>query len=293
MKQTCTVRQQVALARLGQGRRKPAAANVVQLPLWPESHRTAPNAVLRSALFPAIQGKTRRYLMREMIAATRDYQIGFTGAQFDQADLEVWEEIVHLCREHPLGTRCDFSAHGLLKALGRATGKANHEWLKDSVARLTANAVHIHTTHQGERVEYLGSMVQEAAVYEEQKRFQLVLNPLLLTLYQEGYTTVDVKQRALLRGKPLALWLHSYFSTAIKVHPVKVETLHRLSGSNTKILWKFRQQLKQALGELKDAGFVTAWRIDADDLVRASTVLAGQRLGSGLLALVEARDARD
>lgn len=269
-KESLVERQQKALARTrenvrqrGSGRR----AQVVQLPLWPGSHRTAPNAVLRSALFPAIQGKTRRYLMRERIAATRDYQISFTGSQFDQADLEVWEEIVHLCREHPLGTRCDFSAHGLLKAIDRATGKANHEWLKDSIARLTACAVEIEFKHKGEEVSYGGSMIQEWVAYDVGKRFSLALNPRLLALYQDGYTAVDVAQRARLRGKPLQLWLYSYFSTATKVHPVKVETLHRLSGSNTRELREFRRQLRTALRELGHEGFVTA-AIDASDLVR-------------------------
>ena len=36
-------------------------AKVIQLPLWPEPKRGAPNAVLRGALFAAIQGKGRRY----------------------------------------------------------------------------------------------------------------------------------------------------------------------------------------------------------------------------------------
>ena len=39
--------------------RRPAPAKVIQLPLWPEAKRGAPNAVLRGALFPAIQGKNR------------------------------------------------------------------------------------------------------------------------------------------------------------------------------------------------------------------------------------------
>ena len=34
-------------------------AKVIQLPLWPETKRGAINAVLRSALFAAIQGKGR------------------------------------------------------------------------------------------------------------------------------------------------------------------------------------------------------------------------------------------
>ena len=36
-------------------------------------------------------------------------------------------------------------------------------------------------------------------------------------------------------------------------YPTKVETLHRLSGSKTKELWKFKQNLKSALSELENA----------------------------------------
>ena len=39
-------------------------AKVIQLPLWPEAKRGAPNAVLRAALFAAIQGKGRQYINR-------------------------------------------------------------------------------------------------------------------------------------------------------------------------------------------------------------------------------------
>ena len=44
---------------------------MIQLPLWPEPKRGAPNAVLRGALFAAVQGKGRQYMRldRELVAA--------------------------------------------------------------------------------------------------------------------------------------------------------------------------------------------------------------------------------
>ena len=47
----------------------PKPAKVVQLPLWPEPVRGAPNSFLRSALFAAIQGKTRRRLKKQFLGA--------------------------------------------------------------------------------------------------------------------------------------------------------------------------------------------------------------------------------
>ena len=79
--------------------RKPASAKVIQLPLWPEAKRGAPNAVLRGALFPAIQGKNRGGLLRQVLIATQDgVTIRYTGWQLDQADLDVWEHALHLAR---------------------------------------------------------------------------------------------------------------------------------------------------------------------------------------------------
>ena len=140
-------------------------AKVIQLPLWPESKRGAPNAVLRGALFAAIQGKTRVALDRELLAAQQGLEIRFTGWQLSQSDLEVWEQVLHLARTQALGTRCYFNAHGFLKALGRQTGNSGHEWLKSAIARLGSAWVEITS---GGRT-YFGTLI-EGGARDEQHR---------------------------------------------------------------------------------------------------------------------------
>src|ERR1051325_9017610 len=81
---------------------------VVQLPLWPEPKRGAPNSFIRSALFAAIQGKDRQFMKEAVLASQDGIVIKYTGEQLNQADLDVWETIVHLAREQPLGTFCSF-----------------------------------------------------------------------------------------------------------------------------------------------------------------------------------------
>src|SRR5436305_6064793 len=78
-------------------------AQVIRLPLWPEAVRGAPNDILRSALFAAIQGKGRAFLKQHLIVAYDGNQIKYTGEQLDQSDLDVWEYVLHLARQHPLG----------------------------------------------------------------------------------------------------------------------------------------------------------------------------------------------
>jgi hypothetical protein len=93
----------------------PATAKLIQLPLWPEPVRGAPNSFLRSALFAAIQGKTRTGLKKQLLGSLQGLTVRYTGEQLDQSDLDVWEQAVHLARSHPLGNVCHFTAYAFLK----------------------------------------------------------------------------------------------------------------------------------------------------------------------------------
>jgi hypothetical protein len=65
---------------------------------------------LRSALFAAIQGKTRARLKKQLLGSVQGVAVRYTGEQLDQSDLDVWEQAVHLARRHPLGNVCHFTA---------------------------------------------------------------------------------------------------------------------------------------------------------------------------------------
>lgn len=237
-------------------------AKVVQLPLWPDPVRGVPNPLMRSALFAAVQGKQRRAMQRELLEVQQGTEIRFTGIQLDQSDLDVWEQALHLARLNPLGTRCHFVAHSFLKSLGRRTGKSDHEWLKDSIARLAACCVEV----KYGRFTYGGSLL-EFYRDDETGRYYLEINPKMKAIYDAGYTLTDWEERAELRGKPLALWLHGYFATHADPFPVKVETLHRLSGSANKEMRSFKQQLKAALADMQAVGAIEGYTIEGE-LVR-------------------------
>ncbi len=238
---------------------KKAATNVVQLPLWPEPARGVPNSILRSALFAAIQGKDRRTLKRELLTAMNGIEVRFTGLQLDQSDMDVFEQALHLARQHPLGTRCDFTAHAFLKMLGRKTGKSGHEWLKDVYARLIGCGVEI--THAGKT--YGGSLLKFYRD-EETGRYVVVFDPDMLKLYNAGWTATDWTQRQLLKRKPLALWLHGFYSSHAEPYPMKMETLIRLSGSGNKNRRSYTTKMKNAHDDLKAVGAIDSYSIDGD-----------------------------
>jgi hypothetical protein len=119
------------------------ASNVIQLPLWHELERGTPNSFLRSALFSAIQSKDRQYLKEVTLASSKDVSVKFTGEQLNQEDLTVWEALVHLARNNPLGDICHFTAHGFLRSLGLQVGGEQHRILHSAIIRLNGAVVEI------------------------------------------------------------------------------------------------------------------------------------------------------
>ena len=242
-------------------------AQIIQLPLWADSRRGVPNSVLRSALFPAIQGKDRKYLQDTHLKTQQGIEIHFTGMQLDQSDLDVWEHALHLARQHPLGAQCRFSAYTFLKDIGRSTGKRDYQWLNQALQRLSGAVVSI--THGD--LNYFGSLIQGGLRNKAENHYWLRLNPDLVHLYTAGHwTAITWEVRQKLRRKPLALWLHGYYATHVKPYPLKVATIRDLSGSSTVRLRRFKENLSIALAALQETGAITSWQIE-NDLVHVRT----------------------
>lgn len=233
-----------------------------QLPMWPERIRGVPNSVLRSALFTATKRGKRQYFEGVQIAAVDGITVVFTGPRLDQADLDVWEQCLHIARTHGLGNTIQFAAYGFLKAIGRDTGKAQREWLKGAFRRLRTSDVEL---SDGKRT-FFGALISHGQKNEENEKYELVINPKIASLYNDdGWTGQDWEQRKALIGKPLALWLHGFYSTHAKPFDYKVETLWKLCGSEAKELKHFKEKLNESLPHLCEA---TGWscRIENDKL---------------------------
>jgi hypothetical protein len=230
--------------------------------MWGESVRGVPNSVLRSALFTATKRGKRQYFERQKIATVDGISVVYTGPRLDQADLDVWEQCLHIARNSALGARIRFTAYGFLKAIGRSTGKSDHEWLKGAFARLASSVVELKDAKRA----YFGGLISYGARNDETGFYELELNPKIASLYNDdGWTVEDWEQRKKLIGKPLALWLHGFYSTHAKPFDYKIETLHKLCGSEVKELFHFKAKLKDALVSLNEA---TGWncRIEDDKL---------------------------
>lgn len=249
------------LARMKVVSRQREAAQVIQLPLWPEPKRGTPNSFIRSALFAAIQSKDRVFLKEATLASQKGITVKFTGEQLNQEDLSVWETFAHLARQHPLGHLSEFTAHGLLKSLGMHTGLSQHKQLHSTIIRLTACAVEI--THEGKT--YFGPLVKSGLKDELTSHYRIELNRELIRLFGENqWTALDWQQRQGLRGKYLAQALHAFYSSHRQPFPIKLDTLRSYVGSKNFQKAGFKVKLRAALDELVKIGFLSDYAIDGD-----------------------------
>lgn len=258
-----------ALEKLTSSRRPPAKKTAPQLSLdlWPEAVRGVPNAVLRGSLFSVSQRRT--WVERELLASVDGIEIRFTGQRFNQTDLDVWEMLTHLARLQPLGDRVDFTAHALLKALGRGTGKSQHKQLADEIVRLRAGTAEISWT--AEQKSIVGGLISKAYRDDETGRYIVILDADIHKLYETGYSQVDWGQRQALTNN-LSKWLHGFYASHAKPYPYKVSTIKDLCGSTSKDLRDFRRMLKTALADLVTVGMLVDWTINEKDLVTVQKV---------------------
>jgi len=207
-----------------------------------------PNGFLRSALFGAIAKGRRRYINGEDLAALDGVTIRYKGERLDQGDLDVWESVLHAVRFQELGSQCRVTSYALLKLMGKTDTGKNRATLHNRIERLVANAV---TVKQG-RYTYIGGLIRFAAKDEETQEWVIELDEKLRPLFAgDQFTQIEWAVRHALDGQQLAQWLHGFYATHAKPFPIKVETLRRLSGSETKELFHYRAELRDALTALE------------------------------------------
>jgi hypothetical protein len=107
---------------------------------------------------------------------------------------------------------------------------------------------------QSEQKEYGGNLIASWFRDKTSRAYKLTLNAETLKLYRwNDWTAIDWEQRHALRGKPLALWLHGFYSSHAQPHDILIDTLHTLTDSGTKNRYHFKANLKTALADLEKA----------------------------------------
>jgi hypothetical protein len=251
-----------------------ASSAPVQLAFWADARRGAPNAFLRAAMFCAGKPtKARKNFKAHALEVMGPYTITYTGPQLYQPELDVWLQLVHLCRLRPLGNETQFQVGSFLRSLRHKTGKSDYEWLIDSLMTLRATAIRVEWKDKsGQALGYIGGLVDSLGFDKTMGRWSVRLDPRIAKLFAPTeHTWLQASARLALGRGYLAKWLHGYFSTHERPHPISVQRLLDLSGSTAGRLRKFRENLRVALAEVARVetaeGRRFEWRIDDEDLV--------------------------
>jgi hypothetical protein len=247
---------------------------VVQLPFWEDGRRAAPNAVFRSALFPALNNKQPRHFLKEQrLFSVSGVDVFFTGERFDQSDLDVYLELLNLARPLPLGTPLRFSAYSLLKAIGRQTGNKDHKWLHSVLIRLRSGTVDM-TDH---KKRYFGGLIEGGFKDEITKQYEIIINPKFAVLFGFGmWATIDRKQRCAAGRNATAKALHAYYSSHAAPGPHSFDTLAQVAGLDGKNRRDVKASIIKAHDKLKRVGFLSDYEAGAETIKTAVNHTPGQ-----------------
>lgn len=239
---------------------------ILSLKPWANDQREAPNEALRCALFTPRNRKTpRESFKNHSVAAYGNARVLYTGEELRQDDLDVWLQVLHMAREHPLGEPIRFSANEMKKALKWNYGAKTTERLKTNLTRLQANAVKFESDRLGKGVSL--SLINKfefsnSDSSDESNYWVIEIDPDIAKLFGGGVysTRLEWEQRLEINGE-LAKWLHGFYSSHREPHDISVDLLMSTSGSKVSSKHKAKQLLIAAHEELIRVGCLKEYQM--------------------------------
>lgn len=211
------------------------------------------NYLLRSPVFSSARQRGNRLRRGELLASPGGTEIRYSGPTLLQTDLDVWHAILKLQD----GGVARFSANHFLQLIGRPQGNSGRKWLKDVLGWL--QMAQIEVASKNKNLVYSGQLIAEFRRVNEEgcHVYEVRVNSGIAALFGWGrWTAIDLATRQKLANKPLALWLHAFYSTHRDPFHYSLEKIRELCGSSLELRF-FRRCLEAALAELANA---TDWR---------------------------------
>lgn len=230
-----------------------------QLPSIPFDKRIIPNDMIRSSLFTiGNHHSSRPYLKNQKIASFRTTEIRYTGEELRQDDEDVWLQLIYLAAQSQ-NNKIIFKPYTLLTEIGWAQRTQYRDRLKASLTRMSATTLELYNANFEKGIGF--SLIRKFEWYGDEKQLRdwtVWLEPEVIKLFGslgKMYSKIQWEQRKKL--KPLAKWLHAFYSSHAEPEAIHVLRLMTLSGSKAKHLKHFKENLREALIELIQIGFLT------------------------------------
>ena len=245
-----------------------------QMPFWPDAKRGIPSEMVRSALFTIGQSGKRRHYHRERLTSISTVEVRYTGHELRQRDEDVFLQILHMASRSRTPGEVVFTASELIEHLGWTRNGRSYDELADTITRLKEASITIKGPLDHEiEITKSSSLIRDFTRAKRTRDYSsawcVSVDPTVINLFvQKRYTLIDWSQR--LKLSPLAKWLHSFYHSHREPYAMFVATLHGLCGSQMATVKRFRQQIRAALDELVDVGFLSSWTIDPSSKVHVT-----------------------
>lgn len=234
------------------------------LPTIPDQKRVIPNDIIRSSLFTVSNHNRERLNLRnEVLFSFHNTEIFYTGEELRQDDEDVWLQLIYLSSKMQ-SAEINFKPYTFIGELGWPKRTQYKEKLKASLTRMSATDLKIFNKEFGKGIDL--SLVRKFIWYDAEsqlKEWRIWLEPEVVKLFSklgQVYSKIHWEQRKKLN--PLAKWLHAFYSSHAEPAPILVSRIMQLCGSKMKAHKHFKQQLRMALLQLCQVGFLESYYID-------------------------------
>lgn len=234
----------------------------VQLPIWPEMKRAAPNEIVRSALFNIKNHRIKRENYEGVtIAVIGDGAITYTGTELRQDDMDVWLQLLHLAKEKEINENdindnsptVKLVPYNFCKAIDWPISGYYYNKLEKILGRLSATELMLKSNRfeKGIGVSMIRKRVIRTGDNQEARlaEWSIWIEPEIVTLFGDSYfSAIDWQVRKKLSA--LGKWLQAFYQSHSDPYPIKVETIKRGCGSGETRMSNFKARLDAALKEL-------------------------------------------
>lgn len=233
---------------------------------WNPGQRGLPIEVAKSALFTVRHPATpRRALNQELIfAIPNELTVHYTGVELRAADdLLVWLQVLEYAKDRVLGEPVRFSLYALCKDLGWPTNGKYYEKCRGCLARLQGTSLWI--TAHSKRIARGLSFLHSVTVVDTdtaRAKVEVTIDPHLARLFSDKHARVIWEPYRSL--SPTARRLYDYLASHPTPHPIRLETLREMFGSDSERMNKWREQIRRACGELLEHGLAEAAYVEGN-----------------------------
>jgi TrfA protein len=240
------------------------------LPGMDELTRAMPNHVARSSLFaPVGRGRKKQHVGTQLVSRS-DATILYWGEQLDEAQADVYMQVMYEATKHTLGEPFVINVAAFLRAMGRSTGGRDYEWLFKAMTALGVATIRIDVDAAKNKGYKLGHhrlfhLIEWFDYDAETEAYMIKVDPRWQRVYgSKEFALVDWNKRLqITQGQDMAKALQRLIATSDEaVQRYALEWLKAKFEYGGR-LRDFKTAISRALHELERLSIIKSGAIEA------------------------------